>query len=391
MSSKIASTPQPLQPTRKILVRKTESPDLQTRLIDLGFEFNEVGALINPDPQANIQQITLAHDSIDVRKWNVLIVQARRLDQVEADLQSLGLCQAEDVITDQQKEAELERDLRLAVRYYTEAIQPYLKDPMRDLVEWYIADDAYHRLRGAIDKARKWNDWTKEGKQFPVPNEAFPDLATEEFRLPELIGDNEDLKKEFQTLQAPAGSSPAQAIEYALELQAKLKSLPKRPVEFSDEYDLFLSPINFEQIINSNETEGRLPLLPPVPGEPKRFSKEAIRLIVANWQTRRQAPIDEHVACDRIPLAYLCKLRQERFRVHGHVPAKPKPDKSLDTKTQTAKEYYTSLKSAAAYVGTTPRTISNWKKRGWLKAEQLGKKIRIARVDLDKCKSRDLH
>ncbi|HTV75487.1 MAG TPA: helix-turn-helix domain-containing protein [Candidatus Baltobacteraceae bacterium] len=53
-----------------------------------------------------------------------------------------------------------------------------------------------------------------------------------------------------------------------------------------------------------------------------------------------------------------------------------------------APEFFTSIKAAAAYIGVTPRTILNWKKSEWLKVEQKGKKIRIAKVDLEKCKSR---
>src|SRR5262249_35136040 len=152
-------SPEPLQP-RSVLLRKTDgTPDLQTRLVDLGFKFNASGTLVNPDPQANIQQITLAHDSITARKWDGLIVKARRADHIEADLQALGLCQADDIVTDQQTQNELERDLRLAVGYYAETIRPYLKDPMRDLIEWYVADRAYHSLEDAGDKAFKWNKW----------------------------------------------------------------------------------------------------------------------------------------------------------------------------------------------------------------------------------------
>ena len=51
-------------------------------------------------------------------------------------------------------------------------------------------------------------------------------------------------------------------------------------------------------------------------------------------------------------------------------------------------EFFFSIESAAKYIGVSGRTVLNWKKREWLKVEQNGKKIRIARTDLDKCKNR---
>ena len=54
---------------------------------------------------------------------------------------------------------------------------------------------------------------------------------------------------------------------------------------------------------------------------------------------------------------------------------------------ESAPDFFTSIKDAAAYVRKTKRTILNWKRRGWLKVEQNGKKIRIAKTDLDKCVS----
>ena len=52
-------------------------------------------------------------------------------------------------------------------------------------------------------------------------------------------------------------------------------------------------------------------------------------------------------------------------------------------------DYFFSYKDAAEYIGRTARTITNWKRDGWLKVEKMGKKVRIARTDLDKCKNRE--
>lgn len=55
---------------------------------------------------------------------------------------------------------------------------------------------------------------------------------------------------------------------------------------------------------------------------------------------------------------------------------------------KSAPDYFTSIEAAAKYIGVSNRTILNWKKREWLKVEQNGKKIRIAKTDLEKCKNR---
>ena len=54
--------------------------------------------------------------------------------------------------------------------------------------------------------------------------------------------------------------------------------------------------------------------------------------------------------------------------------------------TRPAAEYFTTIADAAQYAGVSERTIINWKNREWLKVEQKGRKIRIAREELDKCK-----
>jgi excisionase family DNA binding protein len=51
-------------------------------------------------------------------------------------------------------------------------------------------------------------------------------------------------------------------------------------------------------------------------------------------------------------------------------------------------EWFTSYASAAKYLKVSARTIGNWKNRGWLPVEQVGRKIRIARTALDKCRNR---
>ncbi len=69
----------------------------------------------------------------------------------------------------------------------------------------------------------------------------------------------------------------------------------------------------------------------------------------------------------------------------------PKPVarvKNIVAPTKSPPEFFTKIENAADYIGVVPRTILNWKKRGWLRVEQNGKLIRIAKTDLDKCKNR---
>ena len=56
--------------------------------------------------------------------------------------------------------------------------------------------------------------------------------------------------------------------------------------------------------------------------------------------------------------------------------------------TKIEPDYFLSYKNAAEYIGVSERTIKNWKRRSWLKVEKVGKKVRIAKTDLDKCKNR---
>jgi excisionase family DNA binding protein len=48
-------------------------------------------------------------------------------------------------------------------------------------------------------------------------------------------------------------------------------------------------------------------------------------------------------------------------------------------------EWFTGYTSAAKYAKVSERTIRNWVSREWLRVEKSGRKVRIARADLDKC------
>ncbi|PWU10696.1 MAG: hypothetical protein C5B50_24935 [Verrucomicrobia bacterium] len=67
-------------------------------------------------------------------------------------------------------------------------------------------------------------------------------------------------------------------------------------------------------------------------------------------------------------------------------PQCPPPPAPPPPKPESPPEYFTSRDEAAKYAGITTRTLRNWIACDWLKAEQNGRKFRVARSDLDKCK-----
>jgi excisionase family DNA binding protein len=87
------------------------------------------------------------------------------------------------------------------------------------------------------------------------------------------------------------------------------------------------------------------------------------------------------------------ELPVEHLRQHakGYVPHfLTRCDFMLNTKNITVQEencpeWFTNCASAAKYAKVSEKTIRNWVKRDWLSVEKVGRKIRIARVELDKC------
>jgi len=72
-----------------------------------------------------------------------------------------------------------------------------------------------------------------------------------------------------------------------------------------------------------------------------------------------------------------------------HIPPSAKSSSDAATaKAASEPEYLHGLQAAAAHAGVTRRTIQEWKRRGWLKFEQEGRKIRVARAELDRCSRR---
>src|SRR5437879_13524605 len=95
---------------KTVTIKGNTLQGLLSHLSDIGFNRNERGVWLNSNAEANIQQIAWRHDLIDANKWVGLIVQARKPEQIEADLQLSGLCQAGDIVSDQQTQADSGRE-----------------------------------------------------------------------------------------------------------------------------------------------------------------------------------------------------------------------------------------------------------------------------------------
>src|SRR5208337_2624354 len=94
-------------------------------------------------------------------------------------------------------------ELRLAKGYWLKTIQPFIAGRKLRGVEFYIAADAHRWLRMMAELATSWNK-SEEGKTSPVPPETFPDWEKDEFREPEELFADENLKPEtLASIAAP--------------------------------------------------------------------------------------------------------------------------------------------------------------------------------------------
>ncbi|MGB7748262.1 MAG: hypothetical protein WBN75_13350 [Verrucomicrobiia bacterium] len=168
--------------------------------------------------------------------------------------------------------AEIERELRLAKEYWLRTVQPYIAGRKLRDIELFVAQDAYLLLMGAQRKAEDWNRIQK-GRLSRLD----VDLSGEEFRKPEVLFANENLKPEFLAeIAAPlmnkseAKMTPAEAVRNAHELlmaaERYIGTLPKslRGIEvLKADMGLAFSKVTFDEILRSNEKDsGQLPFLP---------------------------------------------------------------------------------------------------------------------------------
>ena len=308
---------------KTVALKRDKIPQIHRSLLRLGFKREGDDTVLmmwkwaSSNPQANLQQIVFAREEIDPNgQWIFLTGCARQP----------FACDGAAVIERyaRQRQSELERELRLAKEYWRQTVQPYIESPMPDLVQWYVADEAYYRLRDAIGKSSHWNA-PREGQQFPVPAEVFADLTTDEFRRPELLSQDENLKRALEGQSPPAGMSPAESIRWTRQRQLDYNALPEKPDMRGNIRLALCEQVTFDQIKSSNEKPGQLPLLPPVPADgAASLSKETIKKLVADFLRKHpeasnaiQREVQNH---DRILLRNLLCLRRERFDEHGHAP-----------------------------------------------------------------------
>ncbi len=171
---------------KTVALKKDKILRVHRRLKELGFKLadgDELPLVVwkweNSNPRANIQQVIIARDEIDLDgPWLFVKVRARKPFAFSgaSTIKRYAL----------QYQPELRRELSQTTEYRRQTIQPYIQRPMSDLTQWYVAHKAHTRMREAMDKAAQWNN-TVEVREFPVPLQAFPDLNTDEFRLPELL------------------------------------------------------------------------------------------------------------------------------------------------------------------------------------------------------------
>src|SRR5690349_9074424 len=131
---------------RRLILRRDKLDLLLDRLPAAGFRRECRGAWTNLNGESNIQRICWGYDHIDPQKWIALTVHAREAERVPAHLQSLGLCQVNEIVSDEETRAELEQGLRKAKDYWQQTIRPYVEDPIEDLAQWFVAHDAHGRL-----------------------------------------------------------------------------------------------------------------------------------------------------------------------------------------------------------------------------------------------------
>jgi len=325
-----AAKPKP----KETALRSDKLPQIFRRLEAIGFKRNSDGRYVNSNSGANIQEIAYGHDRLeDDCVW--LSVTARK---------TFAYASAASERFAQRRQAKRERDLRLAKRYWLETIQPFIKDgPLRG-AELFVATNAFFRLRKAQDYAAVWNA-TEHGQCCPVPAESLVDWNKEEFREPEELYRDENLKPEtLAAIAAPmmqrwAANLPPIAIigvahELLLTAKRYIGTLPeqKRGTEqIVAALEQAFSSVTFAEIAASiRKDSGKLPLLWPsgqkrknVPEQEQRekpLSIAAIREAVRHHlKEHTLRPTQEEDARDEEQTERLAQ-KGNLFRVGTHQP-----------------------------------------------------------------------
>ncbi|MHC1764937.1 MAG: hypothetical protein AB9869_11655 [Verrucomicrobiia bacterium] len=280
---------------------------------------------MNGAPRQSIQEIELVFDFPGPRKWLIVLVHSREPDQIEADLQRLDLWALSDVVTDQAVAEEHAHTLDRARNYWTQTVQCYKPKETQSLAEWFVACQAREELRKACEYVKAWNGRQEEPYRI---NADFPDLDSDEFAVPELVMQDDQLKSALLTVASDAGLPPDAAAERRLELflagKRRFEALPNcGEVLFAD-----MLPVTINEIALTNEIDGHLPLLPPVESDVKanggaRFSKEYLKGLVLDYLRRHEAPeqeIEKSRRNNAVQLLLLCRMRRGRFDLFDHKP-----------------------------------------------------------------------
>jgi hypothetical protein len=285
---------------KTVALNSRKLPQIFRRLSAIGFNVTSDGRYVNSSPEANIQEIAWGRDRIeDNCVW--LVVSARRpFAYTDSAIERFA----------KQRQADLERKLRLAKEYWLQ-VQPYVTArPLRG-AELYVAMNAHSRLRQMAVRVGEWNG-TVEGRRFSVPVEALPDFGKEPFLEPEELCRGENLTaRDLAMIAAPlvqkraAASSPFAAVSVAHELllaaDRYIKALPEQKrgeEQWMKDFEQAFSTVTFAEIIVSNKkTSGQLPLLPPVAQKRKAVSEReqgAEPLSVSAIKKAVRRYLDEH-------------------------------------------------------------------------------------------------
>ena len=189
----------------------------------------------------------------------------------------------------QDEHEHLERELRLAKDYWQEKIYHHIKDRQLRSAEFYVASDAYSRLRRIQERAESWNR-TEHGMRCPVSTELLAD-SKNEFCEPKGLCRDESLTPDvlaaigaslMQKRREDLTAIAAIGVAHDLLLAAGryIESLPEQKHGADMELeslDQAMRFITFSEIEASNrKSSGQLPLLPPTGQKQKGADEQTL-------------------------------------------------------------------------------------------------------------------
>lgn len=215
-------------------------------------------------------------------------------------------------------------ELRLHKAYWLKTIQPYIAGRKLHGAELYIANNAHCQLKGIAKYAAEWWNTTEDGEKFPILADEFPDWEKEEFREPEELFVDENLKPEILAGIAATlvktgrkKQTPAQAVRDAHELllaaERYIGTLPKQTRSITEKLERQdFCKITFAEILQSNES-GQLPLLPPVQTGRNggKLTMNALKTAIKRF-LQKNAPSITEAAFDKEEKEWIESLNQNK-------------------------------------------------------------------------------